>query len=259
MMNRNCIALAGVVVLASAVSVSSAGDPAPPALTVDLSIGDSMQQLMPSGVAGKTGYLYERDFMNDAFVVEVDGGDISLGWSMLADPDMSRGAGGPVSLMAGITLQNNTGVTQTISLLATLPISSALAPSTLIGGSASGTLTADIDGGTMSNVNGADPMYRAYIDGSALGGVADLFPFDSSISATPFSSASTGFSDFGQPIPSSPGPAVNTSIGILLQFDVSPGELIGWTSNFVVQEIPTPGSAAFLAIAGLFASQRRRR
>lgn len=256
-MNRNCFVLAGAVVLAAAVSASSAGEV--PALTLDISVDGGMEQILPSGVFGKSGYLYERDFLKDGFVIETDDGDVTLGWSMLADPDNSRGAGGPVSLMAGITLQNNTNSTQTISLLATLPLSSALAPSTLIGGSASGTLTADIDGGTMSNVNGADPMYRAYIDGSALGGIADLFPFDSSISANPFSSASTGFSDFGQPIPSAPGPAVNASIGILLQFDVTPGELIGWTSNFVVQEIPTPGSATFLVIAGFIASHRRRR
>ena len=139
-----------------------------------------------------------------------------------------------------------------------VPVAPAILPSSLMGGSASGTLTTNSDGGTMSNINNADPMYRALIDGVAVGGIADLHNFDSSISVVGFGSNSTGFEDFGTPIPSAPGPAVNNSIGITLQFDLTDGDSVSWTSNFVVNVIPTPGAGAVLGMAGIFAIRRRR-
>ena len=219
-----------------------------------------MQQIVPTGEFGESGYLYERDFNSEPLTVNVGDGDIALGWSWLADIDAGRrGAGSESALLGGLTLQNNTNMTQTVSLLTSVPLSTFYNPSSLIGGSASGTLTTDGDGGTMSNVNGSEPMYRALIDGAFVGGIADLFPFDSSISVVGFGSNSTGFQDFGQPIPSGNGPAANSSIGILLQFDITPGDIVGWTSNFVIDEIPTPGAAMLLAMAGLVSSHRRRR
>jgi hypothetical protein len=161
-------------------------------------------------------------------------------------------------LFNNVVLTNNTGMLQTVTITTMIPIVPAILPSTVMGGSASGTLTTNGDGGSMTNVGGASPMYRALIDALAVGGVADLHNFDSGISVVGFGSNSTGFEDFGTPIPSAPGPAVLGSIGITLQFDLTPGDSASWTSNFVVNVVPTPGAGAILGMAGIFAIRRRR-
>jgi len=161
-------------------------------------------------------------------------------------------------LFNNLVMTNNTGMTQTISITTMIPVAPAILPSSLMGGSAAGTLSTNGDGGTLSNVLNSLPMYRALIDGLPVGGVADLHLFDSSISAPAFDSASTGSESFGQPAPSAPGPAIFSSIGITLQFDLTDGDAASWTSNFVVNVIPGPGSGVLLGLAGFAAIRRRR-
>jgi hypothetical protein len=187
-------------------------------------------------------------------------------WDLQYDIEASRDEVGSSESRAAQTafvfnnlvMTNNTGATQTVSITTMVPIGLAILPSSLMGGSASGTITTNGDGGSMSNISALDPMYRALIDGLAVGGVGDLHNFDSSISVVGFGSNSTGFEDFGTPIPSAPGPAVNASIGITLQFDLTDGDSASWTSNFVVNVVPTPASGAGLALAGIAAIRRRR-
>src|SRR5262245_26089433 len=66
-----------------------------------------------------------------------------LTWDLDTDPD-------PFVTNA-ITVTNNTGFTQTYTLLVTLPISPALTPATLMGGSIQGGLTSDSSAGTLSS------------------------------------------------------------------------------------------------------------
>ncbi|MCB9847905.1 MAG: hypothetical protein H6814_05775 [Phycisphaeraceae bacterium] len=187
-------------------------------------------------------------------------GTWTLDWNINATEDNTGTARASQTafLFNNIVLTNNTGMLQTVTVTTMIPIAPAILPGSLMGGSASGTLTTNGDGGSMSNVNNADPMYRALIDALAVGGVADLHNFDSSVSVVGFGSQSTGFEDFGTPIPSAPGPAVLNSIGITLQFDLTPGDSASWTSNFVVNVIPTPGAGAVLGMAGVLAFRRRR-
>lgn len=186
-------------------------------------------------------------------------GSWTLDWNINATTADDAGSRGSQTafLFNNVVLTNNTGMTQDITITTMIPVAPAITPSSLMGGSASGTLTTNGDGGTMGHLNGADPMYRALIDALAVGGLADLHNFDSSVSVVGFGSESTGFEDFGTPIPSAPGPAVLSSIGITLQFTLTPGDSASWTSNFVVN-VPAPGAGAVFAFAGIAAIRRRR-
>ncbi len=188
-------------------------------------------------------------------------GSWTLDWNINAsrnETDSTARAAQTAFVFNNLVLTNNTGMTQSVTMTTMIPIAPAITPSSLMGGSASGTLTTNGDGGSMSNIGGSEAMYRALIDGAFVGGIADLHNFDSSISTVGFGSESTGFEDFGTPIPSAPGPAVNSSIGITLQFDLTPGDSVSWTSSFVVNVVPTPGAGAVFGIAGICAMRRRR-
>jgi len=65
---------------------------------------------------------------------------------------------------------------------------------------------------------------------------------------------------FGTPIPSAPGPAALASIGINLEFTLTPGDSASFTSIFVVEPIPEPNTFALVALGlvGLAARRGRR-
>ena len=255
-MTRKFKAFAGLVSLFTCVGVANAG--VTPALTINASLGGVGVPIMPTGVLGANGYLYERDFNTDPLTTNVADGTIDIGWSWLADPSLGRGFGGPVSLMGGLTVANNTTSTQLISFQTTLPLFSALTPSSVIGGSVAATVTAGPDGATLST-NGSAAFYRGMIDGALVPlNAADLLPAPSSSTVGAFLSGGLGPDSFGNPIPNQPAGAINTSIGIWITFTLTPGDSMSFTSGFVA-DVPTPGSAAFLVLAGLVANQRRRR
>lgn len=141
-------------------------------------------------------------------------------------------------------------VTQTFSFTVTLPVG-VVYPSTIIGGSVAGGITADGNGGTLSGVGGGD-IWTALIDGAP---VATLL--GGSVSVGAFESGSLGPAAFGQPIPNQPGPALNGSIAINLTFELTPGDSASFTSVFVV--VPGPAGLALLGVAGCIAGRRRRR
>ncbi|MCB9847906.1 MAG: hypothetical protein H6814_05780 [Phycisphaeraceae bacterium] len=227
-------------------------------LVLSLGIGNDNWEWAPgrspdAGDGGGWGYSGERSENHSS------GGSWTLGWDIETSRNIvgeNRGSQ-TAFVFNNLVLTNNTGATQIVTMTTTVPVIPGILPSSVMGGSASGTLSTNGDGGTMSNINNSDPMYRALIDGLAVGGIADLHLFDSSISVIGFGSNSTGFEDFGTPIPSAPGPAVNSTIGILLQFELTQGDSVSWTSSFVVN-IPSPGAMGLLGMAGVVAIRRRR-
>ena len=256
-MNRKYNVLLSVIAMSTMAGASLAGAPA---LTIDANLGGVMEQILPSGVMGENGYTYFRDFESDAFVVDVPGGTIDMGWSWLADTTASRGGGSPVSISGGLTVANNTMATQTISFQTTLPLFSALTPSSVIGGSMAATVTSgDLDGATLST-SGSTALYQGMIDGVAVPlNAADLLPAPSSaIAPGAFQSGSLGPVSFGDPIPSQSAGAINTSIGIWITFELTPGDSMSWTSVFAA-DIPAPGSGAALIVAAGTLGMRRRR
>lgn len=169
-----------------------------------------------------------------------------LGWSVVANPDPF--------VIANLVVTNNTLVTTTFTITVNMPVG-AILPSSLIGGSVTGTVT-DLngDGATVASVAGTS-IYQGLIDDNT---VATLLDDPFSQSAGAWGSATIGPASFGNPIPSQAGPAVNGSIGITLTFTLSAGDAASFTSIFVA-EVPAPAGLALLAVAGVVGSGRRRR
>lgn len=174
----------------------------------------------------------------------------TLDWDLTYDPDPF--------VTSNFSILNATAFTQTYVVLVTLPISPAVVPSSLIGGSVQGGATSDGSAATVSS-SGGIAIYTAYIDGVA---VATLFPhLTSATAAGPFLSASLGSASFGTPIPSLAGPAALTDIAIQLRFTLTPGDQASFTSVFVVEPVPEPTTIGLvsLGLAGLALAGRRRR
>ena len=144
--------------------------------------------------------------------------------------------------------------TQQITLLFTLPIAS-IPGSTLTGGSFRGTVTDNNgDGATIAAPSGS-ALYTAQIDGVNW---QQLYGAPNSFAAGSFGSENIPSTSFGSPIPSLPGPAALTSIGIVLDFTLTGNDSASFTSNHVVVT-PEPQTGALLGLGLAFLAIRRRR
>lgn len=182
----------------------------------------------------------------------LSGDATAVSWSMTLNPDPS--------VSNNFALTNGTASTQTYIVTVSLPVSALSAP-ILVGGSLGGSLT-DSGVGDGSATLGTAPsvaLYTAQIDGS---GVATLYPDPTSFSvSTPFGTTTIPATSFGAPIPSQLlNQGVASTIGISLEFTLSPGDSASFTSVFALaQVVPEPGSALLLLAAGaLLVSARRR-
>lgn len=157
-------------------------------------------------------------------------------WDLFVDPD-------PV-INGIISVTNPTAVTQTYTLNVSMPISPQLIGGSLTGGSVVGGVTDNNGNGAVLSTSGANPFYYSQIDG---GNYVPLFTAPTVVTVVnPFDSASTGKATFGAPIPSQPGPAVLSSIGIKLTFQLSPFDSASFTSVFVANPIPEPATWGML-------------
>jgi hypothetical protein len=192
----------------------------------------------------------------DGATFQCAGGNLTVGdlrldtWNMTFDPD-------PV--VTGITSVTNVGlVVQQFTLTFTLPVAPVL-PSSLMGGSIQGGVTDNTlnsSNAVLSTVLGSS-FYTALIDGVS---VQTLYNHTSTVTA-PFDggSANLAAASFGLPGVTLPGPAANASIGIRLDFTLTPGDSASFTSNFFVIPVPEPGTGLLLAFGlGALALRRRR-
>jgi PEP-CTERM motif len=177
-------------------------------------------------------------------------GDLRLdSWDLTFDND-------PV-VSGPVVVTNLSLISQQFTFLFTLPVAP-IGPSTVIGGSVQGGMTDNTgDGVTVSTAAGS-ALYSALIDG---GTVQTLYADPQSFSAGAFLSGNIANLAFGTPIPSLGGSPVAASIGIKIDFVLTPGDSASFTSNFVVQPIPEPATAALFALGlgGLAAAGRKRR
>ena len=156
-----------------------------------------------------------------------------------------------------VVVTNNAAVTTHYTLIFTLGITAPTLPSSLIGGSMQGgTTDGDGNGSTLATFAGSS-FYQAQIDGAT---VQALYAAPQSFSAGAFLSTNVPAVSFGTPIPSQPAVAALTSIGIVLDFTLTPNDSASFTSNFVVQAVPEPGTALLvgLGMAGFALVSRRR-
>ena len=157
-----------------------------------------------------------------------------------------------------VAVQNIGFVTNQFTLIFTLPTGPIGAPTTLTGGSVAGGVTDnDGTGATLSTLPGS-AFYSALIDGVTH---QMLFPHSVVLNAPAFDSADlVPPGAFGTPIPSLPGPAVVTSIGIQYDFNLTAQDAASFTGVFVVQPVPEPSTALLLGLGlALVAKGGRRR
>jgi hypothetical protein len=101
-------------------------------------------------------------------------------------------------------------------------------------------------------------IYTPLINGSSEPpGFLMVDPFSESAGG-PLFSGTIGPADFGIPVPVAASQTVDSSIGILLDFDLTAGDSASFTAIFEVI-IPAPAGLSILAALGLVAGRRRRR
>jgi hypothetical protein len=228
------------VLVAGFAAVASAG-PVP----LDFSIGYGDQKVLdvrnPEGNATADDYAAEGTAQEPEFILDWD-------ISGKYDPTVN-GAFSVTNLLA---------VPQTFTLTVTVPVPP-IGPTSLIGGSVGGSFT-DADGtGATFDSSGATAIYTALIDGAPVG---TLHPSPVALVAGSFLTGDVPSVAFGTPIPSAPGPALVTDMGISLKFTLSAGDTAALTSVFVVEPVPEPSTIvlALMGLAcGLFVARRRAR
>ena len=142
------------------------------------------------------------------------------------------------SALVFFALQNNTAVEQIYVISTTVPIV-AQGPQVVIQGSISGSVT-DVNGDGASVLDDGSSMYSALIDGV---NVATLLDPPQSVTAGAGLSNTIGPAAFG---PALLAQAANSDIGLTIQFKLSPGDLVSFTSQFTINAIPEPGTLLLL-------------
>lgn len=181
----------------------------------------------------------------------------ALTYSVLGHPDLSN----PALLSGGITLSNPSAQPVDIFLRMIFPIDLAAPAGTQLGASATVTLTTESGGGRLETLPGSGiPLWQALIDGNPVGPLASMYHDPFFIEHTGSASSAVPAS-FGLPGLDVPGPGAITSIGIEFNFRLSAFDSMSLTGPFAVagDAIPSPGSLALLAVAGLVVAKRRRR
>lgn len=201
---------------------------------------------VPGNTDTWTGWSYSGELTGDA-------GAWILDWNCVFDVQEGVAAGGGAFVTANIVVTNNDVVNQNFSLLMTLPTGVLGAVSEL--GSIVGTVTdLDFNDATVyAPVNGR--IYTPMIDGTnEAPGYLMADPFQESAGGPLFSN-SVGPANFGTVAASQD---VDATIGILLDFDLTPGDAASFTSIFQVI-VPAPAALPVFAAFGLMAGRRRRR
>lgn len=168
------------------------------------------------------------------------------GWSLSMDSDPF--------VTNNFTITNTSGSTQTYTLGTTIGISPAI-PLGGMQGSIGFTLTDNNSNGATLATSGLS-IYRGTIDGNVARTLWDpttsfMIPFGSTASST----------YFGFPTREATPESVDTSIGILIQFSLTAGDSVSFTSNFDVVPVPVPAAVWLFGsgLFGLFGVLRRRR
>jgi hypothetical protein len=156
------------------------------------------------------------------------------------------------------TLTNLSGSTQTFTITSTIGIVP-IGPASLTSGSIDGSITDNptYGGATISTVSG-NALYTALIDGSDyLTLLDDLYSV--TVPGSSGGSADVGPASFTNQL----GPAITSDIGIRIQFSLTAGDSVSFTSVFSVEETAVPVPAAVWlfgsGLIGLVGIARRKK
>ena len=223
-------ALAGIPIMQIAVSSSSGAS------------GTAVPVGSPSGAPNQyryTGFVTAAGFVANYNLVAVD------------TTASTRGViGGQFSIV------NATAAVQTF----TIDISAGTVvqgSSSLTGGSVSGVLTGNADGGFFGSAGGQSIWSASIRSGGTSSAVASLLNAPYSVTSGANLVASIPGQSFGTPIPSLPSVAMGDAMALRLVFQLGAGDQVDLTTAFVVEAVPAPGAIAMLAIAGVRGRRRR--
>ncbi len=149
----------------------------------------------------------------------------------------------------GFSFTNGSAVTQTYTIIFTSPVIPAITPSTLYGGSMSGSFTADPTSATvttspntplfwgMIDGTGVLPIYNDFSSWTVAGGGSDNIP---SVNILPSVLV---------------GPAANNDISIQFKFTLTPGDTA--TMNGYFEVIPEPATLLLLGLGGFLVRRKK--
>lgn len=146
----------------------------------------------------------------------------------------------------GFSFRNTSNVVETFTVTITLPVIVNWAASTA-GGSIGVTLTdANFSGGATFASDGTQPVYLAKIDGNPLHALMDE-PY--TLSTAVLGGSIVGNDSFGLPGFTFPSGPLTSSMEVVLNFTLSPGDRAVVTGTFAV--IPEPGTGLVVGLGAL--------
>lgn len=201
---------------------------------------------------------------NDSVIANADGSFTLLGnqqggsfnggavWDLSWDLTLNQDP----SIAGSLTLTNLTTTTRNFNLAFALPVLPAF-PQSVFGGSLSASVAdANSDrSASLAPIAVSPSIYRGQIDGIT---VLSLFALNLTCSASAPGCTANSAEDAGLPGLTLLGPAVNSTIATLLNFSLSPGDRVTFSTNFVVEPVPLPAALPLL-LGGLVLVLRRRK
>ena len=177
---------------------------------------------------------------------------ITLDYNLNGKPFVYNGFFDGVLVSGNLAVENQFDNAVDVRLQVILPIFPGISPASLLAGSVAVGLTSDSGGGDLSSLTDT-PVWQATADGET---VASLL-FDPFLLHNSGLGSSGTDADFGFPDPID-GPAIDDSIGLDINFNITSLDQASFTSVFSAVPIPAPGGLAVLGLAALGLRRRRR-
>lgn len=206
---RRALRLALVCVFAGAVQAA-------PTLQIDWSVNDGpVNHVLPDGTGAGGAFNFT-------------GESIDPGTGLTLEFDLEGDAAG--MLNGNVALANVLEESVQVSVLITMPVETSLPSNSELNAFVAAGLTTGAGGGAL----GSFPpwLWQTSLDGAVVGNTASLF-YDPFLVTHGGAASSTSTADFGYPEPVD-GPAVFDSIGFMLQFNVTDGDIASITSDLSV-------------------------